>query len=46
MVFYKTIYAKTEEKGFHSQQHFPKTLKSCLKGYLHIEFNLNHLTLE
>jgi len=24
MVFYEAIYAKTEEKGFHTQQYFSK----------------------
>jgi len=28
MVFYKAIYAKTEEKGFHDQQYFSKSLVS------------------
>jgi hypothetical protein len=28
MVFYEAIYAKTEEKGFHTQQYFQKALKT------------------
>jgi len=28
MVFYEAIYAKTEEKGFHTQQYFSKGLKN------------------
>jgi len=30
MVFYETIYAKTEEKGFRNQQYFQKILKLFL----------------